>query len=135
MFLSQLCLDSSLSSSKTSDRYTEGRAGYVVKSNAVAELNGRGISAVLTADTNVEVLVNRTSKGNCHVHKLTNTGGIELSEGIVLEDLGVVVSVQELAGVVTGEAEGHLSQVVRTEAEEVSVLSDLVSGQDRKSVV
>ena len=87
-----LALDCSLSSSKTSDRYTEGRAGYVVKSNAVAELNGCGVTTVLTADTNVEVGVYGTAEGYSHVHELANTGLVELCERIVLIDLAVIVS-------------------------------------------
>ena len=31
-----------------------------------------------------------------HLHQLANTGLIQLSERIILEDLGVIVSVQEL---------------------------------------
>ena len=43
-------LQCSLSSSQTCNRNTEGRAGHVVQTNVVAELNGRGVTAVLTAD-------------------------------------------------------------------------------------
>ena len=57
----------------------------------MAELNRCGVTTVLTADTYVELGVNGTAEGDCHVHQLTNTGLVELSEGIVLEDLSVVV--------------------------------------------
>ncbi len=50
-----------------------------------------------------------------------------MCERIGLIDLALVVVGQELACVVTGESEGHLSQVVRAEAEELSFLCDLVS--------
>src|SRR5699024_2597499 len=54
---------------------------------------------------------------------------VQLGEGIVLVDLGVVVGIQELAGVVTAEAEGHLGQVVGAEAEELRFLGNLVGGE------
>ena len=40
-------LDSSLRSSQTCDRHTEGRAADVVQANIVAELDAGGIAAVL----------------------------------------------------------------------------------------
>ena len=66
-----------------------------------------------------------------HLHQLADADLIQLRERIVLVNLLVVVSVEELACVVTAEAEGHLSQVVRTEAEELSLLRDIVSGKSR----
>lgn len=44
-------------------------------------------------------------------------------------NLLVVVVAQELAGVVAGEAEGHLGQVVGAEGEELGLLGDLVGSQ------
>ena len=124
-----LFADSGLSGGEASDGDTEGAAGDVVETQSVAEFHGCGVATVLAADTDVQMLVVSAAEGDSHVHELANTGLIQSCEGIVLEDLGVVVSGQELAGVVTGEAVGHLSQVVGTEAEEVSVLCDFVSGQ------
>ena len=47
----------------------------------------------------------------------------------MLDDLLVHVGVQELAGVVAGEAPGHLGQVVGAEAEELGLLGDDVSAE------
>ena len=52
----------------------------------------------------------------------------------LLVDLLVVVSAQELAGIVAGEAEGHLGQVVGAEGEELGLLGDLVGGQSRAGI-
>ena len=71
----------------------------------------------------------RLTKLDSHLHQLADTGLIQLSERIILEDLGVIVSVQELTCIITGEAEGHLGQVVGTEAEEISFLSDFISSK------
>jgi len=67
----------------------------------VAELNRCRITAVLAADTAVELRINRLTELDSHFHELTNASLIELSERIVLEDLLVVVSAEELASVVT----------------------------------
>ena len=123
------CIDGSLSSGQTCDGHAEGGAGDVVQTDLVAELNGGGITAVLTANTDVQLCIICAAILAGQVHQLADTGLIQLGEGIILEDLGVVIGIQELTGIITGEAIGHLSQVVGTEAEEVSILSDLVSGQ------
>ena len=52
-----------------------------------------------------------------------------MGEGIRLINLARIVILQELAGIVAGEAKGHLGQVVRAEAEELSLLSDLACQQ------
>ena len=64
-----------------------------------------------------------------HIHQLAHAGLVQLGEGIVLVDLLVVIGVQELARVITAEAESHLSQVVGAEGEEVRLLGDLIGGQ------
>ena len=66
----KLLLESCLSCCETCDRYSEGRAGYVVKTDLVAELYGCGVTTVLTADTYVELLVCGTAKSYSHIHKL-----------------------------------------------------------------
>ena len=127
--LRALFLESCLSRCKSCNRNSEGRARNVGKADLVAEFNRRGISTMLTADTNVKLGTNLLTKGNCHVHELTNANLVKLSEGIVLEDLSLIVSVEELTSVVTAEAVGHLSKVVSTEAEELSLSSDIVSSE------
>ena len=122
-------LDSGLSSSQTGDGHTEGRAGHVVQANTVAELDGGGIAAVLTADTQLQVGASAAAQLSGHLDQLTNTVLVQAGEGIALIDLAGVVGIQELAGVVTGEAESHLGQVVGAEGEELGFLGDLVSSQ------
>ena len=82
---------------------------------------------MLAADTYVQVRVNRLAEFDCHLHQLANTCLIQFCERIVLKDLSVIVSVQELTSVITGESVCHLCKVVCTEAEEVSLFCDLVS--------
>ena len=51
---------------------------------------------MLTTDTNVQLRIYRLTKLDSHLHQLADTGLIQLSERIVLEDLGIIVSVQDL---------------------------------------
>ena len=60
----------------------------------------------------MSLIFNRLTKLDSHLHQLADTVLIQLSERIILEDLGVIVSVQELTCIITGEAEGHLGQIV-----------------------
>ena len=90
--LSLILLQGSLSGSQTCDRNTERRAGHVVEPELVAEFHGCGVATVLAADTDVELRVVRAAFLASEVHQLANTGLVKLCEGIVLEDLGIVVS-------------------------------------------
>ena len=116
-------------SGQSCDGHAEGRAGYIVKAEGMAELNGNEVAAVLTADTTVEFGTGAFTKLNSHLHQAANAVLIQLCEGIVFVDLSVVVSGQELACVVTAEAEGHLNQVVGAEAEELSFFCHFVGGE------
>ena len=89
----QLALDGSLGGSQTGDGNTEGGAGHIVQTDLVAELNRVGVAAVLTTDTVVQLVAGSLCLGNSHLHQHANAGLIQLSEGIVLVNLGVVVSV------------------------------------------
>ena len=69
-----------------------------------------------------------TAQTDSQFDELAHAILIQLCEGIGLVDLGIVVGIQELAGIVTAEAESHLGQVVSAEGEEFSFLGDLVGG-------
>ena len=60
----------------------------------MAEFHGRGIAAVLTADTDVQIGIVGTAESAGHVHQLAHTGLVQLCEGVVLKDLGIVVGIQ-----------------------------------------
>lgn len=91
----------SLSSSQSSDRNTERRAGYIIQTDLVAELNRCRVAAVLTADTAVELWINWLTKFKSHFHKLAYAVLVELSKWIVLVDLCIIVSIEELTSVIS----------------------------------
>ena len=57
----------------------------------MAELNGGGVAAVLTADTAVERRVDFLAEFDSHLHELAYAVLVELRERIALEDLLIVV--------------------------------------------
>ena len=124
-----LFADGSLSGGQTRNRNAVRRAGNIVHAAGLEEVDGRRIAAVFAADAQMQVGAGGTAQLGGHLHQLAHAHLIQLGEGIVLVDLLIIVSAQELAGVVTAEAEGHLSQVVGAEAEELSFFCHFVGGE------
>lgn len=87
------------------------------------------VAAVFSADAKVHIGAGCLSEFDSHLHELADAVLVELGERIILIDLAVIVSAEELSGVVTGESEGHLSKVIGAEAEELCFLCNLVSGE------
>ena len=88
----------------------------------MAELHRGRIPAVLAADTHMQFRTNRLAQLNGSLHQLSYADLIQFSKWIVLKDLGIIVSIQELAGIITGEAVAHLGKIIGTEAEELRLL-------------
>ena len=109
--LALLFQNRSVSGRQTGDRHTERRAGNVVQANLVAEHDGRRIAAVLAADAEFDVRAGLLAELNGHLNELADAVLVKTSERIRFVDLLVVVRAEELAGVVAGEAEGHLGQI------------------------
>ena len=84
---------------------------------------------MLAADTDVQLRIDILTKLDSHLHELAYAALVELGERVILKDLGIIVCLEELARIVTGEAVGHLGKIVGSEAEEVCVLRDLISSQ------
>ena len=114
-----LCLfESRMRCRQACDGHAERRAAHVVQTCEVAELHRRRFAAVFAADAKLQVRTGLTAQLRSHLHQLANAVRVQTSEGIALEDLVVVVGAEELASVVTGEAERHLGQVVRAEGQD-----------------
>ena len=109
---------SRLGRSEARDRHAVRRAGDVVESDLVAELDGRRIAAVLAADSAVELRAGRLAVRDGHLHELADAGLVELRERIVLVDLLVVVRAEELAGVVAAEAKNKA--IIAAEASKIA---------------
>src|SRR5205807_921385 len=111
----------SLCSGQTGDGHAEGRAAYVVESNLMEERNTIGITAVLTADTQLDGRIGLTAFFYGHANQLTNTFAIQCLEWIDWQDLHVflqtwnfqtfdVLEQEFTLGIVAAIAKGGLSQ-------------------------
>src|ERR1035441_8358475 len=75
---------------------TEGRAGDVVEADAVAELDGFRIAAMLAADAYLERGPRLASLGRGHLDQLPDARLIEGGEGVLLEDARLHIGRKEL---------------------------------------
>ena len=63
-------LDCSLCGGQTGDGHTEGGAGHIVQTHAVAELHAGGVAAVLAADAQMDVGAGGAAQLAGHIHQL-----------------------------------------------------------------
>src|ERR1035437_4707464 len=121
--------DRRLRGGQAGDGDAERRAGHVVHAHAVAELHRARLAPVLAADADFQVRVGLAAAIDRHLHQLADTFLVEDGEGIVGEDLAILVVLLELRIVVAREAHGGLGQVVGAEAEELGFLGDVAGGE------
>src|ERR1022692_4268326 len=95
-----LLFQRSLRSCQPCGQQPEGRAGYVVEANLVAELDGLWIAAVLAADSHFEGGSGVASLGRGHLHQQTDSRLIERGEWVLFEDAMLHVGRQEVVDVV-----------------------------------
>ena len=89
----------------------------------MAELDRRGMAAVLAADADLEIGFRLPSPLDGDPHEPAHSLDVEDLEGVVLENLPLVVKGQELVlRILPGKGEGGLGEVVRSEGEEVGDL-------------
>src|SRR5699024_3939160 len=95
-FLFPRIFERSLRGGQTGDGHTEGRAADVVQADVVAELDRRGVAAVLAADAQTQVGTGGAAVGGSHLDQAADADLIQVLERIALVDLAVVVGAQEL---------------------------------------
>ena len=78
---------------------------------------------MLTADTQMDILTCCTTVLSSPAHQFADTVYIDMSKRIGIIDVLIIVGLQELACIITREAECHLRQIVRSEGEELSRFS------------
>ena len=121
----------SLRSGQSRDGYAERRAGNIRQTDFVAEFYGRRIAAMFAANAAGHTGTRLSAQFHRHLHQLADAHGIKARKRIGFINLVRIVRGQELACVVAREAERHLRQVVRTEAEEFRLFRNLVRRQRR----
>src|SRR4051794_35150353 len=118
-----------MSRSQSSDGNPEGRTGDVIKADLVTEDDRGRISSMLATDAQFNIRPGCAAFLTGDFDQLANTVLIERDKWIIGKKAAFNVKWQELAGVVTREAKSGLGQIIGTEGEEFSFLSNLVSSQ------
>src|ERR1035437_7946943 len=126
-----LFLECRLRSCQPGGQQPEGRAGYIVEPDLVAELDGLWIAAMLATDANLEVGPGVASLGRRHLHQQADASLVKGGEGILFEDSSLDVRRKEVVDVVAADAERRLSQVVGPKAEELGFFGNLLGGEGR----
>ena len=80
-------LEHGLGGGQPRDGHAVGRAAHVVKAETVAEFNRGGISAVLTADPELDVLAGSPALLNGELHESSNPLLIQGDERIILKKI------------------------------------------------
>ena len=114
------------------ERDAVGRARDVVEPEPVAEGDRARLAAVLPADPELDPGLRPPAALDRDPHEIPHSVLVQHLERVPLEDAVLEVEGEELAlGVVAGEPERGLGEVVRAEGEEVGLLRDLVRAQRR----
>jgi hypothetical protein len=81
----------------------------------MTELNGTGITAMFTADTELDPRTGLSTAGDGLLHQGPHPFSIEHREGIGFQNVRSPIKIDELCGIITGETERGLGEVVRPE--------------------
>src|SRR5450756_2841343 len=111
-------LDDSLRSCKARNGDSRCRAGDVIETRQMAELDGIGVAAVLSTDTDFNPGVRLATKNYSDAHKLAHALLINALEGINVQNLGIKVGGQEgSSSIITAVGKGlsliHISEPTR----------------------
>src|SRR5208283_4944766 len=118
-------LDRGLRRRQLRHRQAEGRARYVVESQAMTELDARRVAAMLAADPNLDALFGLAAAFDPDPHQIADTLGVEFLKGILQVDAAREIVVEELRRVVARQAVGHLREIVGAEGKKVRDFGDL----------
>src|SRR5450759_2299273 len=108
------------------DRHAIRRRADVVEADLVEEVNRRRVAAVLAADPELQVGPAPTAALDAVAHEVADSLYVDRREGILLEDLLLLVDLQELPAVVARKPKGELRQVLRADREELRLARDLI---------
>ena len=102
----------------------------------MAEIDGIGIAAVFTADTDEEIGFYGSCAVDGNFHEFADAFFIQGDEGADGQNFLFHIGVEEFAfGIVTGETEGGLGEVVGTEGEEFRFGSQVSAARGTSTMV
>ena len=94
------------------------------KSYFMAEAYGCRLSAVLSADTELDVRSGALAAFDSDLHQFADSVLVKRLERIFFENILVHVLFDDLSCVVSGESKSHLGQVVGSEGEELRIFRE-----------
>ena len=97
--------DLGLRCGEAGDGHAERAAGHIINADGVEELDGLGISTVLTTDTALQGRTAAATTVHTHLDQLADGLGVDGLERIGIQDLVTQVVTHEGADIVTAEAE------------------------------
>src|SRR5512133_3881744 len=92
----------------------------------MAELDTFRVATVFAADAELDVRAGLASELDGHFHELADASLIDGGKRILLHDVQFGIGWEEAAGIVAAHPEGGLGEVVGAEAEELSILRNLI---------
>ena len=95
-----LFLDCSLRRRKSCNRHAERRTAHIIQPHLVAELHGRRLTAMLAADTALQVRTDGTALFGSHTYQLPYSILVEHLEGVYFQNLLFQINRQEGSDVV-----------------------------------
>ena len=81
---------------------------------------------MLTADTKLDIRSGTSALLGCHLNKLSYPLLVQSCKRIRFIDLVLIIITKELAGIISGEAKGHLCQVIGSKGEELCLLCNFI---------
>src|SRR5215471_19019528 len=108
------------------DRYSIRRSTDLIEADLVEEMNGRRIAAMFTAHAKLEIGTGLPAPLDTGSNQGAYAFGVDGREGILLENLFLLINPKELADIVPGKPERQLREVVGAKREELSLGGDLI---------
>src|SRR5258706_15738914 len=97
----------------------KSRAAHVVQADPVAKSDRPGVSSMLAADADLEILAHLAALFDADAHQFAHAAFVDADEGIFRIDSLGDVSGKKLARVVARQPEAGLSQIVGSDGEKV----------------
>ena len=119
----------SLRSGEASDRNPERRTGHVVERDLMAERDRRGISAVLAADADLQLLPRLPATLDADLHQFADAFGVDGDERVTGDDPALSIDPEEARRIVARNSERRLRKVIGSEGEKLRRLSNLLGLQ------
>src|SRR5436309_225242 len=95
----------------------------------MAEFHRIGVASMFAAYPEFDVRASGSSLFHRNPHQIAYTFLVDRDEWVSLHDFQLSVMWQKRSAVITAHTQGGLSQIVRTETEELRCSGNLVSGQ------